>query len=65
MQVLRRQSTSPRLDAVIMLLVAWALMDMGGVASATNNTAFGVALGLAAIASLLMAWRSWRRKPTD
>src|SRR5688572_24750419 len=63
MRLLRRQITSPRVDAVVMLLVAWALMDMGGVAYATNTT-FGVALGLAAIASLLIAWRAWRRKPT-
>jgi len=64
MRLLRRQITSPRVDAVLMLLVAWALMEVGGVAYA-RNTAFGVALGLAAIASLLIAWRSWRRKPAD
>jgi hypothetical protein len=62
MQLLKRQITSPRVDAVFMLLIAWALMDVGGVAYA-RNAAFGVAFGLAAVASLLFAWRSWRRKP--
>ncbi|HEX2473608.1 MAG TPA: hypothetical protein VHK01_02615 [Lacipirellulaceae bacterium] len=64
MRLLRRQITSPRLDAVVMLLVAWALIDLGGVAYATN-TAFAAALALAAIASLLIAWRSWRHRPTN
>lgn len=63
MRLLGRKITSSRVDAVIMLLVAWTLMDLAAVAYVTN-TIMGVAIGIAAVASVVIAIRSWRYRRT-
>ena len=60
MRLRGRQITSPRVDAVALLLAAWCLMDVAAVAY-VKNAAVGIAIGLAAIASCVVAVWCWRR----
>jgi len=63
MQLLKKQITTPGVDAVIMVLVGWSLMDTGGVAVAVHPV-LGKAFWLAGVSCFLIAWWSWRRTPS-
>lgn len=47
-RVLDRQLTSRRVDGVLLILVGWTLMDLGGMFSVTTGTA-GFVIALAAL----------------
>lgn len=61
MHFLKRQITSPRVDAVLMVLVGWTLIDAGGVAVSIHPI-LGNAFWMIGVASFVIAWLSWRRR---
>ena len=66
MKILARQITSPRIDAVLLFLVGWSLVDLSAVplgpfASSDANLAMRIAIGLVGVASFIAAWFQWRR----
>ena len=64
MRIAGKRITSPRVDALLMVLVGWTIMDAGGVILNTNEI-LGWAMWVASIACFVIAWLCWRSKPVD
>lgn len=61
MQLFRKQITSPGVDAVLMALVGWSLLDLAAV---PVHPVFDKACVAVGVLCFVIAWLSWRRSRT-
>jgi hypothetical protein len=60
MRILRKRITTPGIDAVVMALLGWSLLDVAAVGLSVNPV-FGRALIVVGVLCFVIALISWRR----